>query len=256
MLVTADSVSRKVISRTSRLFRVRLPSSTSIIWSSSTRTPTHAETHIHHESPPYCSPLPAVNFSLASPKRALIKILTALIHASPDYYAVYRRDRDTMLKDTVRRTLSAYGIRAFEPGYKAPVYFLAHRAAEVFVENNAQALKHCFDRTDFVIEETTIILSLKQYLSFSSLECVTESHLHEEGRYRPYGWEVWPRTYLEYRLLCFDCPGAWILPCNPVWGWADLKASSSLWEALGAIEISKNRRSRSDVCRLHAETIA
>ena len=175
------------------------------------------------------------------------------MHASPTYHAVYRRDRASMLKATVQRTLSAYGISAFEPGYKAPVYVLAHRAVETFIEKNAQALKHCFDRIGFVIEEPTIILSLKQYLSFSSLECVTESNLHEEGRYRPYGWEVWPRTYLEYRLLCFDCPGAWILPCNPVWGWADLKTSSSLW---GAIEISKTRRSRSDVCRLHAETIA
>ena len=144
-----------------------------------------------------------------------------------------------MLKATVQRTLSAYGIRAFEPGYKAPVYFLAHRAAEIFTENNAQALKHCFDAIKIPIEEPTIILGLKQYMTYSALKCVRQIHLIEKGRYHPFERAGYPREagYLDYRLLCFDYPGPWILPCNTVTGWAHWKASSSPWEALGAIRL-------------------
>lgn len=186
------------------------------------------------------SPVPQpLSFSLALTKRALTGTLTALIHASPSYHAVYRRDRESMLKATLQRTLSAYGIQAFEPSYKAPVYVLAHQAEETFIEKNGQALKHCFDQTSSVIGKPIILLSYKQYLSFSSLACVGQSHLLDQGVCRPcrLGFCSRETGCLEYRLLCFDSPGLWILPCNPVWGWAHWKASSSPWEALGAIEI-------------------
>ena len=180
-------------------------------------------------------------YSLSKNDILILNPPTALVHASPIYHAIYRHDRDSILKATTLRTLSAWGIKPSDPTRIPPVYVLAHQVAKALKPENAAKLKYCYEAATAAIREDhkpTIILTCDQYLA---LRNVGQRDL-ARGDYQRRSGPYWGRRgpgFFDFRLLNFDTKDMkFDLKTTYNWGWARCEVATSPWEALGAIEIT------------------